>query len=247
MRRTIRVAAAGLATISLLCGGAATAADHVDSPGVLADLSTDLADLFAWTTPESDKVNLILTVGGLAGIATVPEGGYFSDAAQYVFHVQSAPAFGMAAAATTDVICQFDADIADAPMQVSCWVGDQDYVTGDVEITDGITSASGQTRVFAGWRDDPFYFNGAGVFAVFDAVRGAVDAGGLQFDEYGCPQLDEDTSNALVTLLTTDTMGGPATDLVAGNNVLALVVQVDKTLLNGGGPILGVWASTRQR
>jgi hypothetical protein len=50
-----------------------------------------------------------------------------------------------------------------------------------------------------------------------------------------------------VNLLSTNpTNGGPAVDFFLGLNVLSIVLQVDKTLLTSGGPVVGVWASTNK-
>jgi hypothetical protein len=38
-------------------------------------------------------------------------------------------------------------------------------------------------------------------------------------------------------------MGAP-TNFFANLNTLAIVLEVDKTMLNGGGPILSVWGAT---
>ena len=55
------------------------------------------------------------------------------------------------------------------------------------------------------------------------------------------------TSNTLVTQLQTTSAGDPAVDSFLGVNTGALVIELDKTLVNSGGDILGVWASTRER
>lgn len=71
-------------------------------------------------------------------------------------------------------------------------------------------------------------------------------ASGLTFDEAGCPALDAATSNALVTQLQTDVGGGAATDFFAGMNVLTIAIEIRKSLVTPGGPILGIWGSTHR-
>ena len=161
----------------------------------------------------------------------------FSDAAQYVFHISSSAGFGADGAESTAVMCTFAADGA-----VSCWAG-SDYVSGDASDTAGLSSASGKMKVFAGLRKDPFFFSFEGFTAVVAAVKAA--AGGLMFNDAGCPALDKATATSLTTLLTTvDGMQRP--DTFAAANVLSLAIQVDTDLINSGGGTLAVWASTRR-
>ena len=70
-------------------------------------------------------------------------------------------------------------------------------------------------------------------------------AGMVQIDTQGCAVLTPDQQTALVGALQHgQTPDDPPTNTFAGQAVLALVLQVDKSLVNDGGPILGVWAST---
>jgi len=137
----------------------------------------------------------------------------------------------------TTVTCKFY-----SATNIECWAGDE-YVEGDPSATTGISSMSGNMTVFAGPRDDPFFFELTGFGLTVDAVIAA--AGSLMFDMNGCPALDMATQMTLVgQLQSSDALGAPATDTLAGSNVLSLVVSIDKSVVNGGGPILGVWAST---
>jgi len=139
-----------------------------------------------------------------------------------------------------DVICTFDASQA-----VSCWVGDKDYVTGDASDPKGLASASGKTRVYAGLRADPFFFNLEG----FKDTVAAVDAaeGTLDFDGSGCPTINAATSQALVGLLQGTMMGAqPAKNFFETANVLSIVLEIDKSLVTTGGPIVAVWGSTHK-
>lgn len=197
------------------------AADHVDGPAVSADPAADIADIFAWTTPDAESVNLVLTIPAAV----------FSDAVQYAFRIESARAYGQAGV-STDVICTFN-----AMQRVQCWVGDDDYVTGDASSEIGLTSTSGLVKVFAGSRDDPFFFNSTGFNAVRTTVRDV--AGDLTFDDAGCPVLDAATSQALIEQLST------GTNTFVGS-ILALVVQVDQRLVTEGGDIIAVWGSTHR-
>ena len=75
-------------------------------------------------------------------------------------------------------------------------------------------------------------------------MRVAAPRQALSFDGEGCPALDTATSNFLVGQLQSGIGGIAATNTFAGSNVLSLTIQIDKDVIDGGGPILGVWAST---
>jgi hypothetical protein len=223
----------GLATLSvaLFAAPLALAADHQDGPAATADPSADITDVFAWMSPDATHVNLVMDVFPFA--SGTPK---FSNTVQYVFHTSSRPSFGMAAAANVNVICTFDTS-----QIISCWAGDE-YVTGDASSTTGLSSASGKLKVFAGLRDDPFFFNLEGFKATAADVTAA--KGSLTFDSNGCPMLDGPTSTALVTQLKTAADGGPPQDHFLKANLLAIVVQLDKSILTSGGPLVSVWAAT---
>lgn len=198
------------------------AADHIDSPAVRADPATDLADVYAWTTADTRHINLVMTVPVAA----------FSDAVQYAFRVESSSAYGTAGV-EVDVICTFATN-----QNLECWVGDRDYVSGDASNELGLLSETGRVRVFAGQRNDPFFFNFSGFNATVAAVVAAAPS--LNFDGAGCPTLDTATSNALITQLST---GG---DDFALSSVQALVLQIDRSLLTAGGDVVAVWGSTHR-
>jgi hypothetical protein len=209
------------------------AADHEDSPAVRADPSADFGDVIAWMSSDAQRVHLIATV-----VRRATADSRFSDAAVYVFHTQSYPAFGQAAgAAPVDISCTFEGTTTQT---VTC-SGGGSTVSGDASNPAGIVGDDGRLRVFAGLRNDAFFFNSSG----FNATRGAVinAASGLSFDAAGCPALDEATSNALVTTLQS-TEGGAAVDAFGNANILVLAITVDKSLVNAGGPIVSVYGST---
>lgn len=228
--KTRTLLACGALAVVATASGSLLAADHFDSPAPQTDPLTDITDLFAWMTPDAQKLNLAIGVAPLAD-----PGMTFGTSVQYVFHVNSSAGYGEAQT-ETQVICQFYTS-----SNIECWAGDE-YLEGDPSDPAGITSASGNLRVFAGLRNDPFFFEGAGFNETVSTVVAAAPS--LTFDGEGCPAVDADTSAALVGQLQSGEDGAAASDTFAGNDVLALVVQVDKSVVNSGGPVLGVWAST---
>jgi hypothetical protein len=233
------VAGLGLAAL-LMNPNSSQASDHLDAPGVGAltatgpthvDAPGDLNDVYAWMTADKAKVNLVMTVSPFASTAD-----HFGTNRQYVFHVGSAAHY-LGAPTEIKVICTFTADTA-----IQCWVGTTGYVKGDPSATAGLSSTDGKIKVFAGLRSDPFFFNLKGFKAAIGTYLSL--AAGLTPNAAGCPALTVAQQTAVGTLLASDGAGGAATDSFATANVLAISMQVDTTLLNAGGPILGVWAST---
>ena len=72
------------------------ASDHLDTPTVIADLAADIGDIFAWTSSDGKRLNLVMDIVA----------HQFSDRLQYVFHVDSGKSFGKTTA-TTLIVCRF--------------------------------------------------------------------------------------------------------------------------------------------
>ena len=226
------VAAAGVA---IGASGTSYSADHRDAPATKADPASDINDVYSFV--DGNDFVMAMTVFPFA-----MSGSAFSNATQYVFHTSSGGSFGKTSS-DVDVICTFASQTS-----IQCWVGGDDYVTGDPSAATGLKSASGKTKVFAGLRGDPFFFNLSGFTDTVSAVESAAPS--LTFDGAGCPALDMGTSNALVsTLKEVPSSANPsrtnADDFVAANG-LALVVAVDKSLVTKGGNVVSVWASTNK-
>ena len=230
------VAGLGLiASVALLLHSRTSfAADHGDADSLATNAAADITDLYAWTNSNHTRLNLVMDVSPNAAA-----GDHFSTSVLYVFHVQAFAAYGMApTVGPTNIICKFASDTS-----VECWVGTSEYVAGDPSNTAGLDSADGKVKVFAGQRNDPFFFNLHGFAHVVTLVEGST----LPADDgHGCYDLGA-TGPVLVDALSKDTDGVTAgSDTFAGQNVNAIVLQVDTALLNAGGPILGVWASTNE-
>jgi hypothetical protein len=230
MKRPLRTLAA---VIALGVPIAALAADHIDAAdAVVNEPTADITDLYAWMTADATKLNLVAAVYNDAGANAV-----FSDAVIYQFAVSSSSAFGSPQDSTL-VTCKF----IDGT-NVECWAGN-DYAVGDPSGPEGITSDNRGMRVFAGLRDDPFFLEYTGFTNTVSAAIAEVQANRVEFDAASCPLLTEDQGAALLGALTTGENGAPPSNTFAGQNVLALVIQIDKSIVNGGGPVLGVSAST---
>jgi hypothetical protein len=228
-----------LATVAGTClagvigySGLARSADHLDSPATTAEPTADINDLYTWM----DGTNAVFA---MTVFPNAPVAAKFSDATQYVIHTASGAGFG-AATSKEDIICTFD-----AAQKISCWLGTDDYVTGDASATAGLTSKGGKFKVFAGRRADPFFFNLAGFKKAVGTVEGAAST--LTFDTAGCPTVPPGTAKALRDQLQNNPAdGGAGEDFFKAFNGLAIVVSVDKAAVTKGGPIVATWASTHK-
>ncbi|RKH67597.1 hypothetical protein D7V93_02680 [Corallococcus llansteffanensis] len=203
----------------------ADASDHLDTPTVIADPSADIADLFAWMSPDGLRLNLAMTVVAQR----------FSDRLQYVFHVGSGPRFGETTI-DTSIVCQFD-----AANTAECWAGDVDHARGDASKPVGIEGQHRRFRVFAGLRDDPFFNNVKGTRDALQVASAALQAG-ASVDAAGCPRFDKTTSQELLERWR-HTAGGPAKDFLVGWKSSSLVVSVDLGVVDAGGKLLAVWGA----
>src|SRR5262249_22588585 len=120
----------------------------------------------------------------------------------YVFHTTSLDHFGAKPSHEENIVCRFD-----KKQKIDCHGPRGAHVRGDASSTTGLMDKKGRIQVFAGLRDDPFFFNLNGFKATAAIVAGA--ASGLTFDPAGCPALDAATAAALVNQLQTAPGGGP--------------------------------------
>ncbi len=127
---------------SSLLVGSVYAADHLDSPLVTNDPAADLNDIYAFVNPnDASELIVIATMSPIAGPTT-----QFSDAVEYRFHIAN----NASPSESHEILCSFPN-------------------VGTIECTGPSASAAGglvgqinsgqNMRVYAGLRDDPFYFD----------------------------------------------------------------------------------------
>ena len=186
----------------------ALAADHLDSPSVQAEPAADINDLYAFVAPDDPaKIILIMTVFPQAGADAA-----FSDAVNYDFHVSR-----MADGTDRDIRCTFE-----AAGTFACAGPSGAAASGNV----GETAEGDSIKVFAGLRDDPFFFD-------LQAFQNAVGAN---------PE-----ANPFCALA--PDAGGNG-DFFAGLNALSIVLEVRKDIFlqdEAANQHLAIWASTSRR
>lgn len=222
MKKKLLAVAAIVATVV----GGLYAADHIDSPAVTGPNSTsrvaDITDVYGFQSPENPN-NLVLvcnTQGLLAPTAT--GAAAFATGTMYEFNIDNTGdnvedlviqclfqgntmrVYGPAAPSMKGLQSTV---LTDAPRTETTVTT---YGTGQPSVG---TNANG-VRIFAGPRDDPFFFD----LARFRQIIGG----------------------------TATSFRNPGVDTFAGTNVMAVVVEVPKSLLGGNGT-LNVWAESKTK
>jgi Domain of unknown function (DUF4331) len=225
-RKRLVVVALLAAVVSVGAAGSSHASDHLDSPTAIANPQADIGDVYAWTSPNGQQLNLIMDIVGKS----------FSDKLQYVLHIDSGKQFGKTTA-TTAIICRFP-----AANPAECRVGDTDYARGDASNPEGLQGRHHRFRFFAGLRDDPFFNNVKGTRAAYQAAIAALKNGAV-VDAAGCPNFDRATSEAIFYQWR-HTDGGPPKNFLAGWTASSIVISIDLDVVNKGGKLLAVWGTT---
>lgn len=208
------------------------AADRVTAAPAASPMA-DITDVYAWMA--GSNLNLIMDLSPQDNGTNA-----FGPDILYAFHLTSKPGLGLGTAGGTEtqVICRFASNTS-----AQCWVvsggATKDYVTGDPSNTAGVTSPSGKVRVFAGRRSDPAFFNLSGFNAAMSGFAPQLGVPNTS-DVAGCPN-----RVAPDRFLTLRTQLGTGSDSFAASNVMAIVVQIDKSLVNtGSNATVAVWGST---
>lgn len=222
----------------------------------------DIGDVYTWMTNGGANISLAMTV------SPFDDGTHsFGPSVKYVFHLTQYAAFpaspsAIVGAEEAKVVCTFDSNTSG-----QCWVLDAagatvDFVSGDFSAAGGKTSPSGKVKVFAGRRSDPFFFNLGGFLAAQEKLMAecgtgptdpAACPGDLALNAGFCPTVSGLVTGPIALSLsaTQTTQYGPCPanqkDCFLNANVMALVVDVDKTLVTTDtNTLLGVWGSTHQ-
>ena len=215
---------------------AATAADHLDAPGLTppgGSVQTDLTDIYAFRSPANpENTVLVMNVNGVAAPGesapgpdrpfgtAIPQVGE-SLPVTYDFNVDND------GDARTDVQIgvRFSAPAEDGQQRLRVRITGAKRGEGKIELN-GLSTPFGGTpvvnhrdgiSVFAGRRDDPFFFDLPGFLNI-------LGPGSL----IGC---GSPTSH-------------PERDFFAHRNVSSIVLELPSKLLTGSSSKIGVWAST---
>ena len=204
---------AAFAVTALITGGIIYAADHIDTPAVTGQ-SSDITDLYVF---RAQDVNNLVFVANTQGLLTP------GSTAAAKFDANTVIEFNIDNNndAIEDLVIQCKYDAASNSMQVYGPIlpsekGTRSKLEGTVTASAAVTAygsapviGTGATgiKVFAGPRDDPFFFD----LTQFKKILAGTATGFLPV--------------------------GVASDAFAGTNVLSLVVEVPKAQLNSTGSV----------
>lgn len=158
--RSATLLVGALATFGLQPSVPVLAGDHADAPGTVVDPTADLCDLYAWVTPQNTLVIALTFACRLPPDEDVP----YDPEVLYTIAIDRPPR-GRGNPDSIDdhnIRIQFGQDpgTLDWGVRVKNLPGLSGAVIGPVEQT---IDAAGPARVWAGLRDDPFFFDGEGL------------------------------------------------------------------------------------
>ena len=212
--RLKNLAAAGTALVVLTLGAApflTSAADHLDAPIVKNNHALDITDIYAFDGANSKNTVLVVDVAPLAGVVS---GTQFSSSGSYRMNLDTNGDY----VADTVYTTTFSAGNRDHKQAVTLKRNGTTIATG---YTGNTIQVNGGGRLYAGMRDDPFFFDLAGYNQLKDSTYS--DASGL--------------------------LDSPGTDFFAGTNILGIVLELPDSAVgasanywastyNGGGTLI---------
>lgn len=147
----------------LMAVGGAFAADHIDAPAASVDVPADISDFFVWHDGSHLTAVLCFAPFGVAG-----DGAMYDPDVLYGIHIDT----NGDNEADHEIWARFGTDsLGNWGVQVEGMPGTGAPVAGPVE---SVIQAPGG-RIYAGLRDDPFFFD-------FDGLTETLSTATLSFD-----------------------------------------------------------------
>jgi len=154
MRTTRNILAFGAAMAVLTAGAAPLlvgAADHLDSPNAKANHALDITDIYAFDAEDSGKTVLVVDVNPLAGVISGTE---FATDSEYRLNIDTNGDF----IADDVYTVTFGWDAPDHKQSLTLAKNGATVLTGKT----GNANNGGGAKLYAGIKDDPFFFDLAG-------------------------------------------------------------------------------------
>jgi hypothetical protein len=143
------------------------AADHQDAPASKADLAADITDVYAWHNKKNDS---LVTVLNFAGFASAGAAAVYDPDVLYTINIDND---GDNSADRAIHVRFGENRNGKFGVKVKGLPGHAKAIVGKVET---VIEAGNGRRVYAGLRDDPFFFD-------LDGFKSTVQTGTLQFDK----------------------------------------------------------------
>jgi len=220
MRLKFNLKILGLALVAVVACAASylIAADHIDAPAVTGT-GSDITDVYAFQSPaNANNMVFVVNVRGLLAPSATGAASFDEEVMIEINIDNSATKDNM-----EDLVIQAMFDNGkvkvygpEAPIQtgLTSTLSKSTPIEASIS-TYGANPTIGESngiKVFAGPRDDPFFFD----LNAFKAIIGG----------------------------TATAFNNPGTDAFAGTNVLALVVEVPKSMLGSGA--VNIWATSNR-
>lgn len=202
-------------TCTMLATASAWAADHLDGPLVSGDRTADINDVYVFVNPnDAGELILVATVFPIAGAAS-----QFSDVVEYRFNIESSVA-PLTAGTETTINCRA---MGKRKLQsMRCSVDGTETVAGQLNQVN--VNDTGDLRLFAGLRDDPFFFD---LVAFQETLAGAGDGFTVPGEDFFAPL------NTLAIVV------GINSDLVTSGGSEPYLAVYGSTHRSDGGPLKG--------
>jgi hypothetical protein len=221
MRLKLNLKTLGLALVAIVACAASylIAADHIDSPAVTGT-GSDITDVYAFQSPaNANNMVFVVNVQGLLA-PTATAAASFDGEVMIEINIDNSATKDN----TEDLVIQAAFDNGkikvygpEAPIQKGVMSTLLQSTPIEASISaygaNPIIGESNGIKVFAGPRDDPFFFD----LNQFKAIIGG----------------------------TATSFNNPGTDAFAGTNVLALVIEVPKSMLGSGS--INIWATSNRK
>lgn len=221
MRLKLNLKTLGLALVAIVACVASylIAADHIDSPAVTGT-GSDITDVYAFQSPaNANNMVFVVNVQGLLA-PTATAAASFDEEVMIEINIDNSATKDN----TEDLVIQAAFDNGkikvygpEAPIQKGVMSTLLQSTPIEASISaygaNPIIGESNGIKVFAGPRDDPFFFD----LNQFKAIIGG----------------------------TATSFNNPGTDAFAGTNVLALVIEVPKSMLGSGS--INIWATSNRK
>jgi hypothetical protein len=244
-RKLALLAVVGAALIPALLFVRARGSDHADTPAIAARPGADLTDVFMFPSPtNTNNVVLVMCVHPLIPSGQGPS-VVFDPNVLYQFKIDNTGDF------VEDYVIQatFVGTGSNQTVQIaagkptmtgtSSVLLTPDSVTGTINNT---FTTSGGIKVFAGAREDPFFFDLAQFLTILPDRANPL---GPTFTNTNGQTVSTTPSDPDQPMATTFRSAGQAQDFLKGLNVLAIVVELPKSQLIGtNGSKINVWCTT---